>query len=156
MSAQVSAWAKALALRCAREPSAVPTQAFIALDGDLGAGKTSCARALLHALGVKGRIKSPTYPVLESYDTPHAHPLLATVHHFDFYRIAHPDELDEAGFGDIFAGPGLKLAEWSASFMDCLPMADVVLALRPRADALRNLRCTAQTLWGLEFLQAKA
>ena len=82
--------------------------AFIELHGELGAGKTTLVRHLLRALGVQGRIKSPTYAVVEPYELP----TLSTIWHFDFYRFNDPREWEDAGFRDIFAGPGLKLAEW--------------------------------------------
>jgi tRNA threonylcarbamoyladenosine biosynthesis protein TsaE len=91
-----------------RWPARPPLRnAFIELHGDLGAGKTTLVRHLLRALGVQGRIKSPTYAVVE----PHEAPGLA-IWHFDFYRFTDPREWEDAGFRDMFASPGLKLAEW--------------------------------------------
>ena len=81
---------------------------LVLLHGDLGAGKTTLVRHLLRALGVQGRIKSPTYAVVEPYDTPSG----LALWHFDFYRFDDPREWEDAGFRDIFASPGLKLAEW--------------------------------------------
>ncbi len=70
--------------------------AFIELHGPLGAGKTTFVRHLLHALGVAGRIKSPTYAVVE----PYAVDGLA-ISHFDFYRFDDPREWEDAGFRDV-------------------------------------------------------
>jgi tRNA threonylcarbamoyladenosine biosynthesis protein TsaE len=81
--------------------------AYVELQGPLGAGKTTFVRHLLHALGVQGRIKSPTYTVLEPYQLPGL-----AVSHFDFYRFEDPREWEDAGFREVFAAPGLKLAEW--------------------------------------------
>lgn len=105
--------------------------AVIELRGDLGAGKTSFARHLMRALGVAGRIKSPSYAVVESYqvDTPRA----LSISHFDFYRFNDPDEWEEAGFRDLFATPGLKLVEWPEKAADRLPPADLVLEIRRQA-----------------------
>src|SRR5450759_5434193 len=74
--------------------------AFIELRGDLGAGKTTLVRHLLRALGVTGRVKSPTYAVVEPYELTE---LQLNVWHFDFYRFSDPREWADAGFRDIFA-----------------------------------------------------
>ena len=86
---------------------------YVELHGELGAGKTTLTRHLLHALGVTGRIKSPTYTVVEPYELPASpeRPYALQIWHFDFYRFNHPSEWEDAGFRDIFASPGLKLAE---------------------------------------------
>ena len=99
-----------------------PGHALIELHGDLGAGKTTFARYLLRALGVQGRIKSPTYGILESYQLG-AIPLS----HLDFYRFNTPEEWEEAGLRDLFAGPGLKLVEWPERAAGHLPPADLKL-----------------------------
>ena len=98
--------------------------ALITLDGGLGAGKTTFTRHLLRALGVQGRIKSPSYAVLESYELPHL-----TIHHFDFYRFADPREWEDAGFRELLAGPGLKLCEWPTHAQALLGQADLQLQL---------------------------
>ncbi|PTT76590.1 tRNA (adenosine(37)-N6)-threonylcarbamoyltransferase complex ATPase subunit type 1 TsaE, partial [Pelomonas sp. HMWF004] len=85
--------------------------AVIELHGPLGAGKTTFVRLLLRALGVQGRIKSPSYAVMETYELPAASGGGAASH-FDFYRFGDPREWEDAGFRDVFAAPGLKLCEW--------------------------------------------
>ena len=129
--------------------SAVIGDAFIALHGDLGAGKTTLVRHLLKALGVQGRIKSPTYAVVEPYELPNQN-----VWHFDFYRFTDPREWEDAGFRDIFASPGLKLAEWPEKAAVMLPVADVDLHLRTLDDATRQVTLTAHTSTGVELLNA--
>jgi tRNA threonylcarbamoyladenosine biosynthesis protein TsaE len=123
--------------------------AFLALHGDLGAGKTTLVRHLLQALGVKGRIKSPTYAVVEPYELP-----ALSVWHFDFYRFADPREWEDAGFRDIFASPGLKLAEWPEKAAAFLPQADLELTLRTRGEHEREVTLQAHTPTGVALLQA--
>jgi tRNA threonylcarbamoyladenosine biosynthesis protein TsaE len=129
--------------------SAAVRDAFIELHGDLGAGKTTLVRHLLRALGVTGRIKSPTYAVVE----PHEAPGLA-IWHFDFYRFSDPREWEEAGFRDVFASPGLKIAEWPDKAAGVLPVADLLIHLDTQADDSRQVTCTARTPTGQALLQA--
>ncbi len=125
--------------------------AFIELRGELGAGKTTLVRHLLRALGVLGRVKSPTYAVMEPYELPGLN-----IWHFDFYRFADPREWEDAGFRDIFASPGLKLAEWPDKAAGCLPQADLVLQLGVLDDDARSVTATAQTDTGSALLLALA
>ena len=135
----------------ARRLAALPglRNAFIELHGDLGAGKTTFVRHLLRALGVEGRIKSPTYAVVE----PHATPDGLAVSHFDFYRFNDPREWEDAGFRDLFAAPGLKLAEWPEKAAGLLPPADLVLELETQADESRHATLSARTTLGAHLLQ---
>ena len=110
--------------------------AVIELHGPLGAGKTTFVRLLLRALGVEGRIKSPSYAVMESY----ALPAGATASHFDFYRFGDPREWEDAGFRDVFAAPGLKLCEWPEKAAGQLPPADLQLFIDLMADDSRHVR----------------
>ncbi|OIQ72684.1 tRNA threonylcarbamoyladenosine biosynthesis protein TsaE [mine drainage metagenome] len=125
------------------------SHAFIELRGDLGAGKTTLVRHLLHALGVSGRIKSPTYAVVEPYELADL-----MIWHFDFYRFKNPREWAEAGFRDIFASPGLKLVEWPDKAAPCLPPADLVLQIDVLDDETRQITLTGQTGTGLALLAA--
>ena len=122
--------------------------AFIELRGDLGAGKTTFTRHLLRALGVEGRIKSPTFAVVEPYEVG-----ALSIWHFDFYRFSNPREWADAGFRDIFAGDGLKLAEWPENAAPNLPLADIVLQLKVMDDESRRASVTAQTATGLALMQ---
>lgn len=124
--------------------------AVVTLHGPLGAGKTTFVRHLLQALGVEGRIKSPTYAVVE----PHEGAGGLAVHHFDFYRFADPREYEDAGFRDTFAAPGLKLAEWPEKAGALLPPADLSLVLAVHDDGKRQVHIDAGTPRGAALLQA--
>jgi tRNA threonylcarbamoyladenosine biosynthesis protein TsaE len=122
--------------------------AFIALQGGLGAGKTSWVRHLLRALGVQGRIKSPTYALAEPYDIGGL-----PVHHFDFYRFDDPREWQDAGLRDLFAAPGLKLAEWTERAAGQIPTPDLTMTLTVDDDTqARLVRLDAHTALGRELL----
>jgi len=121
--------------------------ACIALNGDLGAGKTTFVRHLLRALGVQGNIKSPTYAVVEPYCVG-----AGDVWHFDFYRFSDPREWEDAGFRDIFASSGLKLCEWSQNAAGVMPTPDLELALVVDDDAQRLVTLKALTPRGQELL----
>jgi len=115
----------------------LPTpDAVIELHGPLGAGKTTFTRLLLRALGVQGRIKSPSYAVMESYELPSG----GTASHFDFYRFGDPREWEDAGFRDVFAAPGLKLCEWPEKAAGQLPPADLQLHIDLLPDDRRQVR----------------
>jgi tRNA threonylcarbamoyladenosine biosynthesis protein TsaE len=121
--------------------------ACIALHGDLGAGKTTFVRHLLRALGVEGRIKSPTYAVVEPY-TVNA----GEVWHFDFYRFSDPREWEDAGFRDIFASAGLKLCEWPQNAAGVMPTPDLELDIQVDDTEQRQVTITALTPRGQELL----
>ena len=125
--------------------------ATIELHGPLGAGKTTFVRHLLHALGVQGRVKSPTYAVMEPYtlqrdDGPF------DIWHFDFYRFDDPQEWEDAGFRDVFASIGLKLAEWPDKAGGLLPVPDLRIHIEPRIDPVRAVRIDAHTRHGVGLL----
>lgn len=130
-------------------------RAFIELHGTLGAGKTTFVRHVLRALGVTGHVKSPTYAVVEPYST-----AAFEVWHFDFYRFEDPQEFEDAGFRDIFASPGLKLAEWPERATGLLPVCDLRIEIMlseshgagAHSDTHREVRIEARTPLGVELL----
>lgn len=128
--------------------------AYIELVGDLGAGKTTFVRHLLKALGVQGRIKSPTYAVVEPHEgiLPSSQVPVA-IWHFDFYRFNDPQEFEEAGFRDLFASTGLKIAEWPQQAQGMLPLADLQLCLTVNDQEVRQVQGVARTVHGQMILQ---
>ena len=135
----------------ARQLAASPAlgDAFIELHGDLGAGKTTFVRHLLRALGITGRVKSPTYAVVEPHETPAG----LAISHFDFYRFNDPLEWEDAGLRDLFAAPGLKLAEWPEKAAGLLPVADWVVRIDALDDSARQVHVAAPTPLGVRLLQ---
>jgi tRNA threonylcarbamoyladenosine biosynthesis protein TsaE len=107
---------------------------------------------LLRALGVQGRIKSPTFAVVEPYEVSVLDQVLA-ISHFDFYRFSDPREWEDAGFRDLFAAPGLKLCEWADKAAPLLPVPDLRLHLQVQDDDQRLVRADACTPLGLELLR---
>ncbi len=127
---------QALAIRLA---AVLQSGLVIYLQGDLGAGKTTFTRFLLGALGYAGKVKSPTYTLVESY------PLDGfTVYHFDLYRFADPEEWDDAGFRDLFGQDSVCLVEWPDKADALLPCADLTLELAADANG-RSYRLIAST-----------
>ena len=116
--------------RIGRE-AAVPL--VIALRGDLGAGKSTLARAIARGAGVAGEVPSPTFNLLFRYDTPRA-----TVHHLDLYRLEHSDEVWELGWGELGAGPDLVLVEWPERADALLPRDRWEVALEDFGDPERR------------------
>ena len=121
------------ALGAALEPGLV-----IYMIGDLGMGKTTLARGCLRGLGYQGRVKSPTYTLVEVYELSRLH-----LYHFDFYRFDDPQELADAGFREYFAPNAVCLVEWPEKATG-LPAADVRIELRP-AGAGRTVDLRADT-----------
>jgi len=136
----------ALARALAQSPAL--RDAFISLQGDLGAGKTTFVRHLLRALGITGRIKSPTYAVVEPHEASDG----LAIFHFDFYRFSDPREWEDAGFRDIFAGPGVKLAEWPENAAGRIPLADLAIKIEAMTDDTRTVTLRAHTQRGSRLL----
>ena len=123
--------------------------ATLTLHGDLGAGKTTFVRYLLRALGVNGRIKSPTYAVVEPHSTPGL-----SIWHFDFYRFSDPREWEDAGFRELFASPGLKLVEWPEQAGDALTAVDMGLHIHTDEEGQRQIKVIAHSSTGQSLIAA--
>ena len=89
---------------------------LIFLSGDLGVGKTTLVRGMLRGLGFTGRVKSPTYGLLESYELNDL-----TLHHLDLYRLGHPEELFDLGLEEMLDPRSVVLIEWPERAERALP-----------------------------------
>lgn len=137
-------------LQCgASMASVVTAPCTIFLHGELGAGKTTFVRGFLHALGVTGRVKSPTYTLVECYDLADG----STVCHFDFYRIKELAELQHVGLKDYFTPNAICLIEWPEKATGYLAAPDLDCYLQYLDDA-RLLRVHANSTIGERLLAA--
>jgi tRNA threonylcarbamoyl adenosine modification protein YjeE len=113
----------------------------IALRGDLGAGKTTFARALLRHLGVIDDVPSPTFTLLQTYDTPRF-----SVSHFDLYRLQDSIELDELGWDDALVD-GVTLVEWPERALNRLPRDHLLLDFAANGDGVRSCSLAGTGSW---------
>ena len=109
----------------------------VTLTGDLGTGKTTLVRGVLRALGWTGRVKSPTYTLVEYYPFSSLY-----LYHFDFYRFADPSEWETAGLADCFCNDSVCLVEWPERVAGLLPPPDLELRLGHADDGGRDLDVT--------------
>lgn len=116
------------------------------LRGDLGAGKTTLVRGILNSLGYTGRVKSPTYTLLEQYEVQGLR-----LNHFDLYRFRDAFEWESAGFSDEFNGQNICLIEWPEQAAGLVPQADVEIIFEILPEG-RNISLLAQTDLGRECL----
>jgi tRNA threonylcarbamoyladenosine biosynthesis protein TsaE len=127
-------------------PGASTASASLHLEGDLGAGKTTCVRSLLRTLGVSGLIRSPTFTLVESY------PLAGlTCVHVDLYRLNGPQDVEELGLRDFLGAGCLLLVEWPSRGTTALPAPDLQIALS-FAAAGRVMRLRARGAIGEQWL----
>jgi tRNA threonylcarbamoyladenosine biosynthesis protein TsaE len=113
------------------------------LEGNLGAGKTTLTRGVLRGLGFNGRVKSPTYTLVEPYTVSSLY-----FYHFDLYRFNDPSEWEDAGFRDYFNPESVCLIEWADKADGQLPAPDWIIELAPENEG-RRLLLTAMTTLGL-------
>src|SRR5512147_1220932 len=100
------------------------------LRGELGAGKTTLVRGLLRALGYRGRVKSPTYALVEPYSD-----LRLNLYHFDFYRFKNRSEWLSSGFREYFNAESLCIVEWPERAGELIAAPDLDIALAYEGDA---------------------
>ena len=129
----------ALGVRFAR---ACSQTAVIFLYGDLGAGKTTLARGFLRGVGYEGKVKSPTYTLVEPYTLPER-----VIFHFDFYRLQDAVELEFIGIQDYFLTNAICLIEWPERGSGELPAADLSCYLIPHLQG-RQVRFEAHSTAG--------
>jgi tRNA threonylcarbamoyladenosine biosynthesis protein TsaE len=138
--AEQEALGRRLALNC-RAPC------IVYLVGDLGAGKTTLARGFLRGVGYQGRVKSPTYTLLEPYE-------LDTVfcYHFDLYRLADAEELAYLGVEDLLTDDAVMLIEWPERGQGGIPAADLLVEIK-HAGFSRQVIIDGVSEQGAEIVQ---
>ena len=119
----------------------------IHLQGDLGTGKTTFARAFLRQCGVTGRIKSPSYALLESYKVSSLY-----FYHIDFYRFSDPREWEDVGFRELFRANSMVLIEWPEKAAGRLAMPDLLVSLKTEGDG-RSATLQAETERGQQWIE---
>jgi tRNA threonylcarbamoyladenosine biosynthesis protein TsaE len=120
--------------------------AVIFLYGNLGAGKTTLTRGFLRGLGFEGRVKSPTYTLVEPYQVGHQ-----KIFHFDLYRLQHPEELEFMGIQDYLIPQAISLIEWPEHGAGILPTADLSCYIEPELEG-RHIRIEAHSVHGCSIL----
>ena len=121
---------------------------IIFLRGDLGAGKTTLARGILRGLGYQGKVKSPTYNLIELYKISRLY-----FYHFDLYRFDDPLEWEEAGFREYFNVGSICLVEWPEKAGGLLPMADLQFLIHITETDHRRVEIQAHTEAGRRCLK---
>jgi tRNA threonylcarbamoyladenosine biosynthesis protein TsaE len=119
---------------------------YVALSGNLGSGKTTLTRGILRGLGYQGKVKSPTYTLVEPYNLSRL-----DLYHFDFYRLNDPQEWLDAGFRDYFEPRNVCLVEWPERAQDLLPTPDLKISMGMEGDG-RRIRIAAETEHGKRCL----
>ena len=113
------------------------------LDGDLGTGKTVFTQGFAAGLGVEGPVNSPTFTILQQYDSGRL-----PLYHFDVYRIGDVEEMDEIGYEECFYGEGVTLIEWSSLIREILP--DQVIRITIEKDLEKGFDYRRITVEGKE------
>jgi tRNA threonylcarbamoyladenosine biosynthesis protein TsaE len=118
------------------------------LRGDLGAGKTTLVRGLLRALGFEGRVKSPTFSLVEPYEFSSL-----SLYHFDFYRFEDPSEMTESGLLEHFDEASVCVVEWPELAGDQLPPPDLEIDLAALPEGGRSATLVAHSHRGARWLE---
>ncbi|MBI1397468.1 MAG: tRNA (adenosine(37)-N6)-threonylcarbamoyltransferase complex ATPase subunit type 1 TsaE [Betaproteobacteria bacterium] len=121
--------------------------ALIHLSGDLGAGKTTLVRGMLRALGYEGRVKSPTFSIVELYELSKL-----SLYHFDFYRFESSAELQDSGLLEHFGTDAVCIVEWPENAGPTLPRPDLLIRLELGSQGGRHAAVSAHSDRGLSWL----
>ena len=133
----------------ARIAAALSVGDAVALEGDLGAGKTTLARAILHSLGVTEEVPSPTFTLVQCYETPKL-----SVRHYDLYRIENPQEVEELGLDEAL-DDGAALIEWPERALAWLP-ADRLHIAMAMTNGARRAKISGPPRWARPMQVAAA
>ena len=122
----------------------------IALEGELGAGKTTLVGGILTAFGVAGPVRSPTYTLVEPYE------VARSIYHLDLYRLVDPRELEPLGMRDMLTGSAVLLIEWPSRAGSALPPTDLTILIEYEAVERggRRLTASSNTRSGDKLVQA--
>jgi tRNA threonylcarbamoyladenosine biosynthesis protein TsaE len=135
----------------ARFANTLNAELTVYLHGDLGAGKTTLVRGLLHELGHHGKVKSPTYTLVEPYEV-EINQNKVQVYHFDLYRFTDEEEWEAAGFRDYFNPHAICLIEWPEKAGNIIPQADIDVYIEVKGEG-RTIRYIANSKIGKKCLE---
>lgn len=139
---------EAATLACGDKFSRIMANGLVVyLHGDLGAGKTTFVRGVLHGLGHVGKVKSPTYTLVEPYII-----FNYNIYHFDLYRFTDEEEWDAAGFRDYFNAQSICMVEWPERAENVLPEPDIHVHLSHYQNA-RKIQFLASSALGAQCLK---
>ncbi len=134
---------------------AIQPNLTIYLHGDLGAGKTTLVRGLLHALGHVGKVKSPTYTLVEPYELKYNVTSSLMFYHFDLYRFNDEEEWESAGFRDYFNANSVCVIEWPEKAQNVLPTPDLNITFSIKSvgeNLVRSVNLSAHSTLGQQCL----
>ncbi|WP_440056245.1 tRNA (adenosine(37)-N6)-threonylcarbamoyltransferase complex ATPase subunit type 1 TsaE [Pseudoalteromonas sp. T1lg65] len=130
-----------------RIASVIRDGAVLFLHGDLGAGKTTLSRGIVQALGHSGKVKSPTYTLVEPYELEDV-----SIYHFDLYRLGSPEELEFMGIRDYFAEQTICIVEWPERGSGFIPEPDLAITMRYKDEA-RQIELNAKSERGNKLVE---
>ena len=119
---------------------------LIFLQGELGSGKTTFMRGFLRGLNFTGKVKSPSYTLLEQYE------LELTINHFDLYRFKDQREWDDAGFNEFINSNDINVIEWPEKAVDVIPISDLTIFFAYLDDKKRNIVITGNSSRGRQCI----